>query len=376
MSKTLNVSADENGPASPSTGVRRGLGYLVRPFRSVPFFSWLLACRYDLATMLRGARSYRRTGVTPDDAYQSLINLHCRTQGFSSDFFAWLLRIRQRPLKLADNNGVLGQLAQPEIERIVGEVQQNGYYVFPQLLAAETCERLVEFALTRNCEPSPAPLSPRPPGPYDRDRPMAETYRFAEQTLLDNTEVQELISDHSILALAQSYLGTPPILDIVTMWWSTAMSQVASEQAAQLYHFDMDRVKWLKIFFYLTDVTLDNGPHCFVAKSHKRRNQPYHLLKRGYVRIPDEDINACYARDDIKEITGPRGTIFVADTRAFHKGKPVKSGDRLLLQFEFCTSLFGGAYTKSQLRSNYDPHLLDLARSYSRVYSKFDVTPK
>jgi hypothetical protein len=376
MSKPANLTLKGGNSVSLKSRSRRIASYLTRPLRKSQFFSLVLACRYDLALLLKGARVYRKTGVTPDNAYQSLIDLHCRTRGYSNDILAWILKLKHRPISLPNANGVMGNLSRTDIERITGEVRQNGFYIFPHLLPAELCDHLVAFATKTNCRPFPAPAWPRPPAPYERSAPIAETYRFEEQALLDDPQIQKLIADHSILALAQSYLGTPPILDIVTMWWSTARSSLASAEAAQLYHFDMDRIKWLKFFFYLTDVTHKTGAHCYVARSHRRGKQPRHLLARGYARIPDHDIESYYEADDIKQIVGPKGTIFIADTRGFHKGTPLETGDRLVLQFEFCNNLFGGPYTKAELRGSYDSRLLELARKYRRIYSKFTLDAK
>lgn len=327
----------------------------------------------DIALVTKGATVYRRTGVTPDYAYQSLIRLFCRSRGYSNDILAWLLRINRSLVALPNANGVLGDLISTDLARIVSQLKEDGYYIFPQLLPADTCDRLLKFALTAPCAASPPPASPPSRAIYDRHHPVAETYRFTEDVLLGNSDVQQLASDYSILALAQTYLAAPPILDIVTMWWSTTFNATASADAAQLYHFDMDRIKWLKFFFYLTDVTPRTGPHCFVAKSHKRNGQPPHLLKRRYARIPDADIEQNYPADDIKEIAGPRGTMFVADTRAFHKGKPLEEGDRLILQFEFCNSLFGGMYTKTRLKGGCHPHFRGTIGKYKQIYSKFTL---
>jgi hypothetical protein len=355
--------------------LRRVLASLSRPLRRNRFFAVLAEYRYHITSLLKGAQTYRRTGRCPDNSYQSLVALHCLSQGYSNDILARLIKTRYRPVTFPNADGVLGNLTPADLDRITNEVRQNGYYIFPHLLAPEVCQRLLDFAMSTACKPV-AEAGVQPATFYPRERPLAETYRFDEQSLLDNPDVQKLISDYSILALAQSYVGVPPILDLIVMWWSTAFAREASSEAAQLYHFDMDRIRWLKFFFYLTDVGPNNGPHCFVAKSHKRKGQPLHLLKRGYVRIPDEDIETYYPADDIKEITGPRGTMFVADTRAFHKGKPLQEGDRLILQFEFSNSLFGGGYTLGSFEPHYDPHLLELAERYQRVYSKFSLSRK
>jgi hypothetical protein len=100
------------------------------------------------------------------------------------------------------------------------------------------------------------------------------------------------------------------------------------------------------------------------------------LLERGYARIPDGDIERNYDPNDIRQIVGPKGTIFVADTRGFHKGTPPETGDRLLLQFEFCNNLFGGSYSTAQFKDSYNLRLLELARKYGRIYSKFTLDAK
>lgn len=77
-----------------------------------------------------------------------------------------------------------------------------------------------------------------------------------------------MITDMNFFAIAQEYLACKPIHDLVLMWWSAPHSNKASSEAAQLYHFDMDHLKFLKFFIYLTDVDEHNGPHCYVRKSH------------------------------------------------------------------------------------------------------------
>ena len=55
---------------------------------------------------------------------------------------------------------------------------------------------------------------------------------------------------------------------------------------AQLYHFDLDRPKWLKFFIYLNDVeNLDHGPHSYIKNTHKVFAKPYKILIKRYQRI-------------------------------------------------------------------------------------------
>jgi len=206
---------------------------------------------------------------------------------------------------------------------------------------------------------------------YNRQNPLAVTYWLQEEDLIANPDIQDLMADLSLLAIAQAYLGTQPIIDIVAMWWSTDLSKTACNDSAQMYHFDMDRIKWLKFFIYLTDVTDDNGPHCYIVGSHQIGGKPTELLQLGYSRIVDEQIYQFYPKEKICEVIAPRGTIIAGDTLCFHKGKPLKQGDRLVLELEFTNSLFGGSYQKVELKNPINNNLSEYIKTYSRVFKKF-----
>ena len=137
--------------------------------------------------------------------------------------------------------------------------------------------------------------------------------------------------------------------DVLSMWWHTNHHSQPDSEAAQFYHFDLDRIKWLKIFVYLTDVGPDNGPHSFVVGSHADGGIPWHLRRKGYVRLADDDVAAEYGPDRCLNITAPRGSIIVEDTRGLHKGNAVTGAPRLVLQLQFSNSLFGGQYPKARI---------------------------
>ncbi len=83
-----------------------------------------------------------------------------------------------------------------------------------------------------------------------------------------------------------------------------------------------------------------------------------------------------YAPERFVEITGPRGTIVVVDTRGFHKGKPLDAGDRLILQMEYADSLFGTDTTRPPLFLAPGSSLEAFAHKYPRLFAKFRLTPK
>ena len=160
-------------------------------------------------------------------------------------------------------------------------------------------------------------------------------------------------------------------MDVLGMWWHTPFSDRPDSEAAQYFHFDMDRPKWLKFFIYLTDVETTSGPHTFIAGSHKTESIPSSLLSKGYARLTDEEVKNAFDEKDIIEFAAPRGTIIAEDTRGLHKGKHVQKGDRLILQLQFSNSLFGGYYPKAKMDNVLCQNLKNSIEKFPKLYGAF-----
>jgi hypothetical protein len=254
-------------------------------------------------------------------------------------------------------------------------LRRNGYVVFPKAVPDALCDRLMHFAretpaLVRRMDHEPAGQPPRR-AVFDPDRPLAVRYDYPVEALLNNADVQAMLSDPSLLALAQSYLGSRPRADVLSMWWHTNFHDQPDSEAAQFYHFDLDRIKWFKVFVYLTDVGPDNGPHSFIEGSHRTGGIPQSMLRRGYVRLSDDEVLGHYGAEREVVFSAPRGTVIVEDTRGLHKGNPVRGASRLVLQLQFSNSLFGATYAKSRLSAARDPGLQRLLRDAPDVYANY-----
>jgi ectoine hydroxylase-related dioxygenase (phytanoyl-CoA dioxygenase family) len=127
----------------------------------------------------------------------------------------------------------------------------------------------------------------------------------------------------------------------------------------------MERLRWVKFFFYLTDVTEESGPHIFVPKSHLDRGLPFSLRSKGYTRLEDSHVDKVFPKASWKVFTGPIGSMIVEDTRGLHKGKHVENGDRLVFQLQYTSSLFGKTIDKIQLEKNYLGEKLRMAMQTS-----------
>ena len=292
---------------------------------------------------------FKVTQKTNKYAYIVFRKLFVSTRGKSNDRLSGQISRERPPYSLTQVKGVLGNLSHAEVGTI-----------------ADNIGALLKFARSSKAELIPQAADGTKWLVYDKDHPRAPRYQFAEKDVFTMPIVQQLAADPSLFAVAQAYLGCKPIQDLTAMWWSAAFSKKASSEAAQLFHFDMDRIKFIKFFFYLTDVGSQNGPHCYVRGSHA--GMPAGLWKAG--RIRDEEIANSFALSDVMEITGSKGTIIAVDTRGLHKGKVLEKGERLILQFEFTNSLFGAPYERVNVEDTLAPDVKEFFNQHSYSFQR------
>lgn len=340
----------------------------MKPLRNLLRNSKVLRTVVAFGRFLKAYVVYRRTGVTPDYGYFSTRILHFATRGRFNNMYAWWHNTfgAGRKLEFANPQGVLGIMAPANAKYIADDIRENGFHIFDAKLPAEMCSALTEYALTMPAKPRGKDT---PPLIYNRANPVTNIYDFEYQTILENKIIQQLIIDTSILAIAQEYVGRSASLYTVNLWWSNAhIKNVNLTQAAQLHHVDLDTIKWLNLFFYLTDVTAENGPHCYVARSH--RHKPDVLWRDG--RVSDEEISRYYKPHAVKEILGGKGTVIAADTLGFHKGVPLVSGDRLMMQLTFAVTHFGfNAPVKITMNDKFTPEFVQNIKEHQHIYNGF-----
>jgi hypothetical protein len=162
-----------------------------------------------------------------------------------------------------------------------------------------------------------------------------------EQGIHNHLAVSKIMNDPVLFAIARDYLGCEPILDTFHVWASPVFGSLPSSDAGQLFHYDMAHPRFVKIFIYLTDVNSESGPHCVVPKSH-RKDLAGWKLRINSNRISDTTIGKVYPNSYV-ELMGPKGTIIVEDTRAFHKGKPPIQGCRFILEAYFVNAVVGAS---------------------------------
>jgi len=312
--------------------------------------------------------------------YQGIVGTFCDTNGKSTKFMHKMITYFKKPYDFGEKiSGVLGDFSQEKIKAIADEIHQNGYYVFEHKLSEETCDALMKFATeteayvrpVESFDNSTSAILELEKQKIDRNNPITIRYDFLPEALIENQEVQKLLADLSLIAIAQEYLECQPKSDVMGMWWHTAFSKEENAESATMYHFDMDRIKWLKFFFYLTDTTKDNGAHQFIKGSHNG-NIPEQFLKQGYARLDSQEVVDYYGKENEITYEAPRGTIIAEDTSGLHRGNPVQKDDRLLFQIQFSDSLFGAESKTTRIDlDSIEQVLKDRISKYPDIYELY-----
>lgn len=153
--------------------------------------------------------------------------------------------------------------------------------------------------------------------------------------ILEDDTIRSIAEDPYLQLTAAEYLKTKPKLMGANLWWTfpSTPSNEDRDRHAHVYHYDLDDVKFIKFFIYITDVDMQSGPHIFVKGSNRNIRYKNSIVKS--IRFSDKDILDWYGSENIITVTGPAGSTLIEDTITIHKGSTPISKPRLLLQFEF-----------------------------------------
>ena len=215
----------------------------------------------------------------------------------------------------------------------VDDLRQRGYATFPPIFTAEQIQNIHRY------------FSDKPATYYDDNpnKPRQPPARFAEwsqEIISACPEFAQAAHDPRLLRIAEAYLECPPLVTILTAWWS--YPSAAPLGGMQYFHHDRDDFRCLKLFAYLTDVTEDTGPHQYVDGTHDSATITHPLdtdefwewMDKSH-RKSEADVAGWFGKP--RTITGPAGSTFLEDTRGIHRGVPPISGPRMV--FEICYAM-------------------------------------
>ena len=239
------------------------------------------------------------------------------------------------------------------IKNIDNNLKNNGYHILDKKIDKNVCNKIKSYIQNIDFHP------------FNSCNIIIKGYRFLDKSvsidesstywvnnqddLLCNVEIRDIVTDPLFLKIAQNYLGCNPILCQTNLWYSCSGDK---PEGTQKYHQDYDDINFLKIFIYLSDVDEDSGPHYYISNSINNIITPYKY--KPSTRLSDTFIQSVYSNENIKCFTGTAGTIILENTYGFHKGGVVKSGNRLMLQLQYSSTLlpFQQGNTFSTLEKN------------------------
>lgn len=322
------------------------------------------AGRFGLAPVARWGYGRHRAGQgTPRAAYRAMRKLY---GGPTTAAFDRLVADASDEHPLLDLGAEPAGLVAGQVDDLVAALRTDGFVQLPDRLPEPECAELEAVARAATCRLT-SPTTEVTRARFDPAAPIAVRYDLDEAEIAACPAAQRIATDASLLSLAQQYLGAAPIVDLLAMWWSAAVGTGASSAAAQQYHFDLDRLRFLKLFVYLTDVDERTGPHVYVRGSH--RAKPASLRRDG--RHGDTEVEAAFPGGPV-EITGPRGTVFLADTLGMHKGLDLEVGHRLVFQAEWTSSLFGAPYGTFPVTWS-DPEVAAVVAAHPWPFQRFEA---
>lgn len=150
--------------------------------------------------------------------------------------------------------------------------------------------------------------------------------------------INEIATNKKLVNAIKKYINTEPILHSSQIWWTFPYrdenGNLRNPPGNEFgYHYDVDDFKFLKLFFYLSDVDDTSGPHVYIKNNGKKSISEY--LDR---RIDDEVAEKKY-KDKILKLIGKKGTGFIEDTSFYHKGtNPSSNNGRGILQVIYSIS--------------------------------------
>ena len=322
-------------------------------------------------SLIRGINIFRKTKITPNDAYMNMISLHCTTDGLATDLIHEMLQ-QENLIEFNSNHSFLPKYNTDILDKHQKKIDIDSFSIFEEKVPDSVLSIVHEFALTNPC---------RVDGHrdkeiiYEPENCLEGAHRFDEKRLVGTEVFQQLMVEPLFVDIAKNYLSCTPILCSVNLWWSPASKGPPNSESAQLYHFDMSRPKWINIFIYITDVDTETGPHCVVKGSHKSDGKRQKLLQRGYSRINDEEMNNVYDSEEIQELTGQSGTIIFEDTKAFHKGKKPTKDSRLIFELSFASTLFGGEYQNIEIPKHLlNPDVKKVLSEQRDIYTRYAIS--
>ena len=173
---------------------------------------------------------------------------------------------------------------------------------------------------------------------------------FSRQDLLSNKIISQFIINNDFSKKIEKIIGNKVYLLTVDAWITLPVPKFKNEyelmtvhEDTQNWHRDVDNLRDLKVMIYLNDVISENdGPFQIIEGTNAFNYfNFFNYIDKIKFRVSNKYVLQKYT-DKLMTFTGKKGTCFLVDTRALHRGKPIKKEKyRIVLQLYYSTHLFG-----------------------------------
>lgn len=277
---------------------------------------------------------YIKFGKIPKNVEEIIILANYKTRG----------KIRQSIISTSSKSQIPNNsnlFSSETIDRVVSELRHFGFSVVGNLrddkikFELDNLKNLPVFSRKNKN----ARFLINPKNVSNPDSSLDHMYSVLPEQVFENTGIQNLILDGFWKQISDSYLGAPTRISSLRCWYSFPTSDKAN-LTPENWHLDAgDGMNFIKFFLLLSDVQLESGPTSVIPI-------PSHILPRKFYtgrRYSDLEINEVLNKKNLNEIKaiGKAGTIYVIDTRLLHRGTPVESGFRFLVNWMASADKFG-----------------------------------
>jgi hypothetical protein len=214
-------------------------------------------------------------------------------------------------------------------------LKDRGYLFLDNLISAEQLQDMRVFFSANKCSDPYRPALGEFIAPGDAP-PQTHVAFFSNETIVRAPHALAIANDPRVLGIVAGFLGAKPTISLLTAWWSMPHKDGKAEEAER-FHRDVDDIRFVKLFCYLTDVDEVSGPHMFVPGS-----QNIDKLTK-IRRYDDREIVDAFGENSLSMFTGKAGTVFLENTFGFHRGVPPTQKPRLLFQvlYSLRNSIYG-----------------------------------